>query len=293
MIPGERLWMTAALGLVLALGIEPALGVRSAGAAPPLRVASLNVCSDQLVLMLADRAEIASLSYYAADPNFSYFAVPARGIPTNRGQAEEILAAEPTLVVGGTFSNPATQALLEKLGIPVLPLAVPTDFAGIRAQTLAVAAALGHPERGRALVEELDRRLDALARARPVRRPLAAVYQENGITAGSGTLVDAVLAAAGLDNLATRLGLSGYAALSLEDLVVSRPELLVLSVEATDAPSLARQALDHPALRALKARSLDTVVPAALWLCPGPYTVAAAERLARERDRILAAGASP
>jgi len=272
----------AARMLLLLLPLAPA-----APAEGGLRVASLNVCSDQLVLMLADREEIASLSYYAADPSFSHFAERARGIPTNRGQAEELLAAAPTLVVGGTFSNPATQELLARLGIPVLPLEVPADFAAIRAQVLSVARALGHPDRGEALVEEMDRRLDALERGRRERVPLAAVYQENGITPAKGTLIDAVIAAAGLENLGRRLGLSGYAALSLEDLALARPALLIHSIEAQDAPSLARQVLSHPALEAVSKDAVRIVVPASLWVCPGPYTVEAAELLAAARDRVL------
>jgi iron complex transport system substrate-binding protein len=262
------------------------LPLACAQAAP--RFASLNVCADQLLLMLADREEIASLSYHGANPNFSYYWQRARGLPANRGQAEELLAAAPTLVLGGAFSNPATQHLLEKLGTTVLPLDVPSDFAGIRAQTLAVAEALGHPERGRALVEELDRRLGALAAGGPERRPLAAVYQENGITAGRGTLVDAVIAAAGFENLASRIGLASYAALPLETLVLHRPDLLITSLETTDAPSLARQTLDHPALRAVATGAAQVTIPAPLWVCPGPYTVEAAERLARLRGAALA-----
>jgi iron complex transport system substrate-binding protein len=271
----------AAALLLLSVQVGPAAG---AGA----RFASLNVCADQLLLMLADREEIASLSYHGANPNFSYYWQRARGLPANRGQAEELLAAAPTLVLGGAFSNPATQHLLEKLGTTVLPLDVPSDFAGIRAQTLAVAEALGHRERGRALVEELDRRLGALAAGGPERRPLAAVYQENGITAGRGTLVDAVIAAAGFENLASRIGLASYAALPLETLVLHRPDLLITSLETTDAPSLARQTLDHPALRAVATGAAQVTIPAPLWVCPGPYTVEAAERLARLRGAALA-----
>ncbi len=273
-----------AFALMLPVGLH--LACASAGAEP--RFASLNVCADQLLLMLADRQEIASLSYHAADPNFSFHWERARGIAVNRGQAEEILAARPTLVLGGHFSNPATQQLLDRLGIVVLPLEVPSDFAGIRAQTLAVADALGHAERGRALIAELDQRLAALNAGMPSPRPLAAVYQENGITAGRGTLVDQMIAAAGFENLAARLGLSGYAALPHEDDVLHRPDLLITSLETSDAPSLARRSLDHPALRALAGAAAQVSVPAPLWVCPGPYTVAAAELLARLRGSALA-----
>jgi iron complex transport system substrate-binding protein len=285
--------MTGARGIggMLAMAALLLLPLSSTRADAAPRFASLNVCADQLLLMLAEPAEIASLSYHGANPNFSYYWTLAQGLPVNRGQAEELLAAEPTLVLGGTFSNPATQHLLEKLGTKVLPLDVPSDFAGIRAQTLAVAEALGHLERGRALVAELDRRLAALNRDAPERRPLAAVYQENGITAGRGTLVNAVIEAAGFENLASRLGLSSYAALPLESLVLHKPDLLITSLETTDAPSLARQTLDHPALRELAARAVQVTIPAPLWVCPGPYTVEAAERLARLRGAAIAEAA--
>jgi iron complex transport system substrate-binding protein len=118
----------AGAALLLLLPLAPP----HAGTAQP-RFASLNVCADQLLLMLADREEIASLSYHGANPNFSYYWERAQGLPVNRGQAEELLAAAPTLVLGGAYSNPATQHLLENLGTTVLPLDVPSDFAGIRA----------------------------------------------------------------------------------------------------------------------------------------------------------------
>src|SRR5260370_39386923 len=61
----RRLILTATL-LVLA---------SSTGRAGP-RVASLNLCADQLILLLADRSDIASLSPLAFDPDLSYLADP-------------------------------------------------------------------------------------------------------------------------------------------------------------------------------------------------------------------------
>ena len=60
--------------LLLLLQVGPA-------AAAAARFASLNVCADQLLLMLADREEIASLSYHGPNPNFSYYWERARGLP--------------------------------------------------------------------------------------------------------------------------------------------------------------------------------------------------------------------
>ena len=75
--------------------------------------------------------------------------------------------------------------------------------------------------------------------------------------------------------------------LSLEDLALARPALLIHSIEAQDAPSLARQVLSHPALEAVARHAVRIVLPASLWVCPGPYTIEAAELLADARDRVL------
>ena len=72
-----------------------------------------------------------------------------------------------------------------------------------------------------------------------------------------------------------------------EDLALGRPALLIHSAETTEAPSLARQALRHPALEAVSRHAFRIVIPAALWVCPGPYTIDAAELLAGARDRVL------
>ncbi|MEW8692284.1 MAG: hypothetical protein AB2535_14510, partial [Candidatus Thiodiazotropha endolucinida] len=43
-------------------------------AEPPRRVVSVNLCSDQLLLMLADPQQVASVSYLSRDPDSSFVA---------------------------------------------------------------------------------------------------------------------------------------------------------------------------------------------------------------------------
>ncbi|HYZ62962.1 MAG TPA: ABC transporter substrate-binding protein, partial [Acetobacteraceae bacterium] len=115
----------------------------------------------------------------------------------------------------------------------------------------------------------------------PGRRPVAAIYQPNGGSAGAGSLADAVLARAGLDNYATREALTRYARIPLEYLVLHQPALLVTD-PPTRAPSMAEAMLWHPALReAFAGRRVE--VPARDLICGGPATLDAVERLARAR----------
>ena len=81
------------------------------------RVVSTNLCTDQLLLLIAKRSRIASVSYLARDPLFSHLANRARDIPINHGLAEEILPLEPDLVLVGSHTIRPTTVLLRKLGI--------------------------------------------------------------------------------------------------------------------------------------------------------------------------------
>ena len=77
-------------------------------ASAALRAASLDLCSDEYLLLLAKPTEIASLSRLAHDPADSVQWRKARGIPANRGRIEDLIGARATLLVtmgGGAKSK--------------------------------------------------------------------------------------------------------------------------------------------------------------------------------------------
>jgi iron complex transport system substrate-binding protein len=263
-----------------AAALAAAITVSSACvAAPPTRVASLHLCADQLLLALADREQIASVTFMAAEPVASVMADAARGLPVNHGKAEEIVSLHPDLVLAGPFSARSTVALLRGLGARVVDLPYTTNFDDVRAQIGDVAALLGHPERGARLIAQMDARLAAVAPLRGA-RPTAVAYQPGGFTARAGSLEDAAIAAAGFDNLATRLD-SGSGRVALETLVAAAPDLLILGGEADHLPSQQVRLLAHPALRGL--RSARVYVPARVWTCGGWFTADAVALLAAQR----------
>ena len=262
----------AVLPLLLALGLTamPAL-------ARPHRVVSLNLCADALVLRLADRADIQSVTWLARDPENSVVAAEAAAMPVNHGLVEEVAALQPDLVVVGAFTTRSTVALLRRLGMPILELGVPQDLDGIRAQIRRVAAALGQPERGEQMIAAMDGRLAAIRG--PALPPLAVVLRPNGFTAGRGSLVDEILRRAGVRNLAAEQGLENYGEIPLESVALSGVRLLILNQPENRAPSLGEAMLDHPILSAPPDLHLVRV-PARLWTCGGPEIADAAALIA-------------
>jgi len=232
------------------------------------RVVSLNLCTDQWLVLLAPEKDV-GLSPLARDPSLSFVAATAARLPVVRASAEAVLDLHPDLVLGARFGAQTTLGLLERAGLRVERLDMPTDFPGIRSALRATATLLGVPARAAALIAAMDAALPQpqAAEGRPIR---ALVWEPRGWTAGPGTMMDAVVRAAGMVDA----GSGGR--VDLEALLRHPPDVLVLP-EAAAGASLATEMPRHPAVRGIPVRS----IPTALTICPGPYTADAVARLQR------------
>jgi iron complex transport system substrate-binding protein len=231
------------------------------------------------------RRRIRAVSHLAADPLVSAVADKARGIPWTHGEAEVVLGLAPDLVIAGEHTTPATVALLERLGVRLLKVPLASDIAGARSVTYQIADAVGARAEADALIADFDRRVAAAAPSTSW-RPTAVVYQVNNSAAAPGGVADAVLNAAGFDNLAARLGLGPGGQLPLESLIATPPDLIVLSGPINEYRTAVAENLRHPALAALMAKRRSLILPWRLWLCATPHLAEAIERLAAVRAEM-------
>ena len=278
----------AALASALAL----ALGACGAGqsAVPratthPLRVMSVNQCTDQLVLQLLPPERIASVSWLSRDPAASVMAAAAERVGVNHGIAEEVLAQRPDLVIAGAFTTPALRASLRRLGYPLVEVDDPQSIADIRRVTRQVAAAVGEPARGEALLAEMDAKLAALARdpAPPIR---VVAWDKSGFGAGEGTLFDAVLRASGARNAGLEVRDRRP---DVELLLKTAPALLI---QGTRDPRAADRGDDLALHRVVRKvwRGRMLTVPQSAYVCGTPRFADAALAL-RDQLRTAARGA--
>ncbi|HWL57078.1 MAG TPA: ABC transporter substrate-binding protein [Paracoccus sp. (in: a-proteobacteria)] len=270
---GRWLAVLAAIGIAM-----PAL------AEGPERVVSINLCTDQLAMMIAAPGQLVSVSRHALDPSMSAMADEARGLSANSGTAEEIFLLRPDLVLAGSFTNPITLAMLERLGVPVEVFPAEETVEGIRDNMRRMGKALGREAEAGAAITAFDAELARLDDAPATARPRAALYAANGYSSGSQSLAGQIVALAGFDNIADEMGFGAGGHLSLESLLLSHPDLLV---EGRRYPghSRAEEPLDHPALRALT-RSVPSVrTNDPDWVCGTPRILRAVSQL---RDARLA-----
>ncbi|MEM7599569.1 MAG: ABC transporter substrate-binding protein [Pseudomonadota bacterium] len=272
--------LTKCLGVLFAL-LSPAA---QAGDTPPQNVVSMNLCTDQLAMMLAGPGQLESVSYIAADPRASAMVEEARAFEINHGLAEEIYLMQPDLVIAGAFSTRATVAMLRRLDIPVVVFEPASSLSDVRDRILQMGEVLHRTPEAEAMVADFDARLSRL-RAEVEERPRAVLYYANGYTSGPQTLAGQILTMAGFDNAAEDHGYSSGTRMPLEVLAVTNPDVVITSQPYPGA-SRSEDILAHPVVRSLRDTKGTASITDHDWVCGTPFVLRAIERLSAERGAI-------
>ena len=256
---------------------------RPTEAAPerPMRIVSINACTDQLLFALADRDQIAALTHYAAEDDFSIYTaeVKASGIPLIRGSAEEVLKLKPDLVLAGTFTRRATRELLKQYGANVALFPPSNTIDETKVAIRQAAQLFGQADRGEALIAGIDRALGA-APSLSSRNLSVLQLQRRGFVSGPDTLLGDLLTRLGVANAAARMGLKGVSRSSVEAALKAEADALVLFDPSARATDQGTALLQHPALAEAYPPGRRILLPGRLLVCGGPALPMAIEALA-------------
>lgn len=265
-------WLFLA-GALLPLGL-PAVDI--APEDPPQRVVSMNLCTDQLAMLVADEGQLVSVSSLSEQ---------RQGYATNTGRAEEVHLLAPDLVITGRFNTGPSVAMLRRLGIPVVVFDPADSLNDIRANIAQMGDVLGQPERAAELVAAFDHRLAMLSE--PVLAPpRAALYFPNGYTRGEDTLLGDIVRTAGFANIAMEKGVRTGAHMPLEQLVMAAPDV-VITGSRYDGKSRSETILQHPALESAARWQVTHALKTSDWICGTPQALAAVERIGALRGRLM------
>jgi iron complex transport system substrate-binding protein len=175
--------------------------------------------------------------------SFSDYPAEAKSIQDIGGSmgkynTEAIVALHPDLVLAGEINTPELVTSLQQLGLTVYYLSNPTTLEAMYANLETVGQLSGHSAEAGALVASLQKRVAAVdARILPLNSRPTVYYELDATdpikpyTAGPGTFVDLLISRAGGANIGKSLA-SQWAQISLEQLVVDNPTMIVLGDSA-------------------------------------------------------------
>ena len=268
-------------------------GNSPARAAELPRIASINACTDQLLVALADPEQILGLGPYSRDATRSWSAAVAHRYPRLSGEAEDVLVLKPDVVVAGSFTKRATRELLKEQGQRLVTFDVAHSLDEVKAQIRKMGEVTRHPDRAEAYVARIDA---AIARTRQFvakKRYRVLSISRRGWVSGSRSLMSSLVAEVGLSNAAGDLGLKSGGFASLEAIISLRPDFILVSNDSDFAEDEGRAFLLHPALEHFYPPSKRLVVPERLTVCGGPMVADALDRIVSEIKRAeRAAGAA-
>jgi iron complex transport system substrate-binding protein len=252
----------------------------------PTRVVSMNLCTDQLAMMLAGDGQLLSVSYLAGDPRGSAMAQEAQNYIPNHGRAEEIYLLEPDLVIAGSYSTRATVDMLKRLDLPVAVIDPAWSLSDVSDRIVEIGALLGQEARADQLIADFDAALAEVAQPASD-GPRAALYSSRGWTQGEGSLAGQILGAAGFRNIATEAGYDRGGIMPLEVLAMMQPDMVVSSAPYAGY-SRSEELLLHPVIETFRQGQARANMRDADWVCGSPFVLRAIERLRADRDAFEA-----
>ena len=241
----------AAIGMAALPGLAGPVA-RAAERGVPQRIMSLNVCTDLLLLELAPRARIASVTFLAPEAAQALFPGATAGIALNHGSAEDIVNVKPDLILDSGLSNPMIKRIARRMGVPVVEVKNADSFADIRDVVRQVGAAVGETARAEGLIARMDATLADLAAHPPARRLRVVAWSGGSSVPGKGSLTDAIITAAGAVNIAAQPGAS-ESTFGVEELLAAAPDALLYGGATLGRPSLLNDEGQHRAVRQLYA----------------------------------------
>ena len=232
--------------------------------ADPKRIASLNLCTDELLLSLADSDQIISLTWLSREESLSAFFEPARPYHQNNGRASDVIPLGPDLVFLSEFSPANTLDLLETVGIKSVVIPEPRTTTQLLENIRAMSSAIDQGKKGEELISFFSSRLKSIAEDKS-RQKISALMLSPGVASfGSSSVKIEILKLLNIRVLNQGKPSLANRYLSIEELTRSSPDVVIIDKYSSDYPSLSEEILRHPSIQS----SLNTIeVEAKDWLC--------------------------
>lgn len=233
------------------------------------RIVSLNACTDELLLQLANPEQIAGVTSFDHSPQSQEVLRRFPSILKLTTDVESIIKAQPTLVLAGPFSNPLLIEQLKKMNVSVEMLSVPRNWAELSAVAGAIAKAANVPNH----LEDFQNKIQDLqthSKTSPWKGTRAVFWSAAGHVSGKNTFEDTILSTLGMENV---ISFEGYDFLSVEKLILLKPEVVVVTQDFSLKNSWSHETLFHPALKKALPEMQYLHIPEEAVSCASGYTI--------------------
>lgn len=259
----------------------------------PMRIVSLNISSDEMLVDLVPIERMISVTAYADDPGVSNIVEKVKKVK-HRVDADDIellLATCPDVVVVSDMFKSEAVKTLHEAGINVYVFKSPKNYAEIKEQITGLAAMAGEPERGREMIATMDAKLEAIkakvADIRPEQMPRVMFMSPLGAYYAPDSSFNDMCRLAHVTEATSLLGYEHACTLSQEAIVQINPDSFVISDWNHDGKhppeALVNELLSNESYQITNAGKNKSiiVIPSSHMMTCSQYFVIGVEDLAR------------
>jgi iron complex transport system substrate-binding protein len=234
-VADESLAMSTVSGGAFPKKVVGPLGEQGTLQAPPRRIVSIALSSDELLLELVSPERLAGLTYLVDDPTTtpSHALVPRSAARVTEENPEALLALTPDLVVTAGYTRAEPIVLLDRARVPVIGIGTLSGLDDVLRAIATLGEAVGEIDRADTLARSLRERMQAVRdRPGPLHRQRVLLW-EGGFTYGAGTMPDDLVRRAGGVDAAAIAGLRGPVPITEEGAIAMDPDVVVVPTEDT------------------------------------------------------------
>lgn len=234
--------------------------------APPQRIASQALPTDQFLFALLPPQRIVAVSDFAASPQYSNIVdlVRRHKIPPIR-DAEYAIRLDPDLLLVSSISRADFTDLVRQGGVPTFTLeTVFNSLDEIKAGIAHVGELTGEREAAERVISEFEARIErAIAMRRPSSGsapPRILALSSFAYSYGKGSLFEDIVTRLGGANVGSEYGLAEWGKVSNEQIAGWDPDWIVSGTGGAPIAEVRRKLLADPAVRATTAGRLEQIV---------------------------------
>lgn len=243
--------------------LQDATGETFLISAPPQRIVSQTLATDEILLAICPIERIVALSQLAQDSTYSNVVTQARQMTTvATNNVEQILSRKPDWIWVASYNRAEVVELLKKTGAPVFRLANFHSLEDIKQNIRLVGEVIGEAQRAKELIAQMERDLSEIRAHLPKgRKPIRVMsYSVGNYTAGAHTTFDDMVRWLGAINVASTHGIEQHAKISDEQILVWQPDFIITHAPLSEFSVTRQQLLKHPAIAASVAGQAGRII---------------------------------
>lgn len=251
----------------------------------PDRIVSLTLASDEILLDIVDEKErISAITYLASDKSISNVADRASSFPEIYPNLEQVINLSPDIVIVASYINQNFRKQLDDSGIKTLFLKEFGGLSSVKENINLIGKAVCEEENAKDLIKNMELKLSSITKKIPENKvsPKVLYYSPSGFTAGKDSTVGEIIEMSGAINLGSKTGIKDFGKISLEYIIDSDPDIIILSSFNPSNPDFPKEFIANTVLK-----NISAVKNSRVKVLPGKHIISASHYVVNSVDDMV------